>query len=421
MAIFLANSFIVLAADQLKCKAGLKCIFNESGGLLFQSSNGDVDMLASNSKNYVYINRNSANNTYGLALGVSGKIYTGSIDEPYQVVVADGTSYNINIDGGAAKLNGIIRDQQPAESVGGNYYYAGYSENAEYLGFSNALARGLWSINESADKSGAISSQLAFVRSDDKGNISESMRYRFNDLQNSSAWGQWKEVCDSSNNCRNIISVLDNANDNELVYYQDPDLLLSSGIKIDSQQSLVSCACLATSEDGTLICSDCSSATSGGITGTGTDKYLSKWTTTSNLADSIIYEDNLKIGINTTSLTHTLNVNGDARFNSVSLGNQPSDNSHAINLGYLNTVLSDLSDNPAVNIKWSQLTNFPTACPAGSFVAGVSSSSLSCLTPTASATTSELWKLSGTNLYASSTDWSIGIGLASPQARLHVN
>lgn len=50
----------------------------------------------------------------------------------------------------------------------------------------------------------------------------------------------------------------------------------------------------------------------GGITGSGTTNYITKWTSTSVLANSLIYDNGTNVGIGmTTGLTYKLNVNGE--------------------------------------------------------------------------------------------------------------
>jgi len=50
---------------------------------------------------------------------------------------------------------------------------------------------------------------------------------------------------------------------------------------------------------------------SGGVTGSGTTNYIPKWTSTSALGSSLIYDNGTNIGIGTTSPSRKLDVNGD--------------------------------------------------------------------------------------------------------------
>jgi hypothetical protein len=49
------------------------------------------------------------------------------------------------------------------------------------------------------------------------------------------------------------------------------------------------------------------------VTGTGTTNYLSKWTSSSSLNNSLVYDDGTNVGIGTTSPSYKLDVNGNTR------------------------------------------------------------------------------------------------------------
>jgi len=82
--------------------------------------------------------------------------------------------------------------------------------------------------------------------------------------------------------------------------YQDPDILIDSGLKVINPSLLSDCSNLYTSS-GVIGCGSGGGGGGGGLSGLGTANYLSKWSDTSTLADSILYEDSNKIGLGTTS------------------------------------------------------------------------------------------------------------------------
>jgi len=55
------------------------------------------------------------------------------------------------------------------------------------------------------------------------------------------------------------------------------------------------------------------------ITGTGTSGYIPKWTGSSVLANSLIYDNGTNVGIGTASPSFALDVNGTARANQFQL------------------------------------------------------------------------------------------------------
>jgi hypothetical protein len=71
------------------------------------------------------------------------------------------------------------------------------------------------------------------------------------------------------------------------------------------------------------------------VTGTGTTNYLSKWTSSSTLNNSLLYDDGTNVGIGTTSPSYKLDVNGTGRFQSSLLVTNGSTNSINHNPGSL--------------------------------------------------------------------------------------
>lgn len=93
----------------------------------------------------------------------------------------------------------------------------------------------------------------------------------------------------------------------------------SNGLSIDSNQQL-SLALASTSTNGSLSSTDWNTfngkqnALTNPITGTGTTNYLPKFTGTSAIGNSLIYDNGTNIGIGTTSPSYKLDVAGVGRF-----------------------------------------------------------------------------------------------------------
>lgn len=64
--------------------------------------------------------------------------------------------------------------------------------------------------------------------------------------------------------------------------------------------------------------------TATGVTGSGTTNYVSKWTSSSALGDSLIYDNGTNVGIGTSSPSYKLDVNGTIRGTNVIVGNPSS-------------------------------------------------------------------------------------------------
>jgi hypothetical protein len=133
---------------------------------------------------------------------------------------------------------------------------------------------------------------------------------------------------------------------------------------------------------GTLKCS----APAGGISGSGTTNYVAKFTGSTTIGNSIIYDDGSKVGIGTTSPdpNHKLTVSGSMRSQGAYFeGN--------VSVGYSGTSYS-LTVN-GQNVCLANGTN----CPAGS----------------------GLWAASGSNIYNTNSG-NVGIGTTAPSYKLHV-
>jgi hypothetical protein len=94
-------------------------------------------------------------------------------------------------------------------------------------------------------------------------------------------------------------------------------------------------------------------ATGGGLTGNGTINKIAKWTGSTSLGDSIIFDDGVNIGIGTTTPSYKLDIEGDVRWSGTLQGG---------------------------SVPWSRLTSFPPSCPQGQFVTGIGSN-LTCAAP----------------------------------------
>ncbi len=106
------------------------------------------------------------------------------------------------------------------------------------------------------------------------------------------------------------------------------------------------------------------------MSGIGSANYITKWTGSTALGSSSIYNTGSNIGINTTTPEATFEINGNA------IASPPTNSKHLATKGYVDSAVATTSNS--------------------------------------------LWTLSGSNLYASSTSWNVGIGTTSPAAKLHV-
>jgi len=106
------------------------------------------------------------------------------------------------------------------------------------------------------------------------------------------------------------------------------------------------------------------------MSGTGSSNYITKWTGSTALGSSNIYNDGSSVGINTTTPEAALEINGNA------IASPPTNSKHLATKGYVDSAVATTSNS--------------------------------------------LWTLSGSNLYASSTNWNVGIGTTSPSYKLTV-
>lgn len=361
-AIFVAANLLYwlpVFAQESSCPPGKKCIFNDSGTLLLQVGNGDIELSNISVKNRGNISLDTSkiegdiflktqdkgdNSIYlnyfdpehfGLGVAPDGSLYHDGLS----ILVADGNTYGISVSGSSQSL-GIVRSgvMPNSDSVSKQLFFG--SSEPSYLGSTSGLTiNGLGSVY--SDISTNLSGQLAFIREGDQANgFSQYLQLRFNNPTSPKAWGDWREVCDSSNNCRNFLNILDETSNGSLLVYQDPYLLMESGLKISDPNALSDCGSLTT-VNGVIGCGSVGGG--GGVAGSGTINYLPKWSNTSTLSNSLIYDNGNNVGISTTSLTtYKLAVAGTGYFSGTVQVAAPTQPGHAVNKDYLDTTLSAL-------------------------------------------------------------------------------
>ncbi len=314
------------------CPPLSKCIFNDSGSLLIQTQNGDIDLKlatstavqnitidtspingniylttkanGSTTENYIYFNRRSPT-TYGLSVSASGFLY----HDGNRLVIEDGRTYSITSQNSdESNFSGALMGQEgefiPLDFKGRQPFTV--SSNPTYWGFSSGdIVAGLSSIYSYFDTPTKLplTGQLAFVRNGTTTKSTQQLQFRFNDSEFPDQWGPWREICDYSNNCHNFINVLDDSNTGDVVIYQDPDLLISSGLKIASTSSLLNCTVLST-VSGEITCG---TSTPGGgdnlgdHTATQNIRLNKHWLSYDGDDEGVFVDKDGKVGIGTTS------------------------------------------------------------------------------------------------------------------------
>jgi len=294
------------------CPPSSKCIFNDNdnGALLIQTQNGDIDLKIATTTGSagIYFNRRSTT-TYGLVVKANGTL----LHNGYPVVIADGGTYNIN------SINSITSDHSDESNISEslNYQYGEFlprhvinqqifavSDDPSYFGFTEEPVIGLSSIySYDSIQQPPLAGQLAFVRKGTGTTSTQQLQFRFNDSEFPLNWGPWREICDYSNNCHNFINVLDDSNTGDVVIYQDPDLLISSGLKIASTSSLLNCTVLST-VSGEIICG---TSTPGGgdnlgdHTATQNIRLNKHWLSYDGDDEGVFVDQDGNVGIGTTS------------------------------------------------------------------------------------------------------------------------
>jgi len=94
------------------------------------------------------------------------------------------------------------------------------------------------------------------------------------------------------------------------------------GIGTTSPAQKLHVAGYARADSGFCIGTSCITAwPQGEVTGSGTANYIPRWTTSSNIGNSVIYQSGTNIGIGTTSPTQQLQLSGNIKANSAEFGN----------------------------------------------------------------------------------------------------
>ncbi len=337
--VFLAANLLYwlpVLADPSTCPAGFKCFFNDSGNILLQSS--------TSTNGYVYVNYINSN-AYGLSVSPTGRLY----QDGNPLVVANGATYNISISGSSYNIKAMNKDLTPNDVTPDSQSFIVSSE-ASYWNPSPALSSvdGLSSIYryQSKNTGASIVSQLAFVQGSNAAHdVSQYLQFRFNSSTNPTVWNSWREVCDSSNNCQNFINFLDSTANGALMMYQDPNLLVNSGLKISNPGDLANCGSLNT-VGGVISCG--AAGTGGGVNGSGTANYITKWSNTSTISNSLVYDTGYTVGISTTSPRGTLAVAGTGYFTGAVRVGAPATSSDAATRDYVDTAISAALGNTQV-------------------------------------------------------------------------
>ncbi|HOA10704.1 MAG TPA: hypothetical protein PKN65_10540, partial [Tenuifilaceae bacterium] len=290
---------------------------------------------------YIYLNYINSN-AYGLGVSPSGQLY----HDGFSLVIADGATYGINISGSSlssSNLKMLVGEFDPSQvSQNSQSFVASSNQGYWDSNPTSPAVNGLSSVYHRDDKETGLTmaGQLAFIRDGDSTNgFSQYLQFRFNSSTDPNAWDSWHEVCDSSNNCQNFINFLDGTASGSLMMYQDPDLLMESGLKISDPNALSDCGSLNT-VGGVIGCG--AAGTGGGVNGSGTANYITKWSNTSTISNSLVYDNGTNVGVGTTSPQGKLAVAGTGYFTGAVRVGTPITSSDAVDRNYVDSAISAL-------------------------------------------------------------------------------
>ncbi len=151
--------------------------------------------------------------------------------------------------------------------------------------------------------------------------------------------------------------------------------------KLTGFPSACSAGQYVTAVGSTLTCS----TPAGGVSGSGTANYVSKWSSGSALTNSKIYDNGTSVGVNTASPSGAnLQINAASTLEALRLVSAASYSPLNIrNSGNTADIFRvDQTGSLAVgSVPWARLTSYPAACSAGQYVTAVGGT-LTCATPT---------------------------------------
>jgi site-specific recombinase XerD len=143
-----------------------------------------------------------------------------------------------------------------------------------------------------------------------------------------------------------------------------------------------------------------------GVSGTGTQNYLSKWSSSSSITNSLLYDNGTAVGIGTTDPSYLLDIAGDIGIASgsdlyiggIGLNDNTTSSSGASLIGLFDDSMTYISADTTLQ---NAIKELDTA------LIGVG-------------TSANYWTLTGSNLYPTSTSYNVGIGTTSPAYKLNV-
>ena len=98
--------------------------------------------------------------------------------------------------------------------------------------------------------------------------------------------------------------------------------------------------------------------TGGGVDGSGTANYITKWSNTSTIGSSLIYDNGTNVGVGTTSPQGKLAVAGTGYFTGAVRVGTPITSSDAVDRNYVDSAISALGGGEAVTFAGVSATTF---------------------------------------------------------------